>query len=137
MAKPTNSYISKYVPENLLWFERDGLMAWYDQDKCRDFLRDTNKHFREAKIVNFDRIHRECQAEVVPPDLLKYYQTVNEKEISWYPSYQQTEIRSSAFRADRKDTYFEKKTIEKQFTKKKKKIKGSSFTSKFFLIFSF
>ena len=48
------------------------------------------------------------------------------------------EIRSSAFRTDRKDTYFEKKTIEKQFTKKKKKkIKGSSFTSKFFLIFSF
>ena len=61
---------------------------------------------------------------MVPPELLKYYQTVNEKEILWYPSYQQPEIRSSAFRTDRKDTYFEKKTIEKQFTKKKKKKKS-------------
>lgn len=65
-------------------------------------------------------IHRECRGEVVPPDFLKYYQTVNEKEIFWYPSYQQTEIRSSAFRTDRKDTYFEKKTIEKQFIHTKK-----------------
>ena len=51
MAKPTNNYVPKYVPENLPWFECVGLMAWYDQNKCSDFQRDTNKHFREAKLL--------------------------------------------------------------------------------------
>lgn len=57
---------------------------------------------------------------MVPPELLKYYQTFNENQISEYPSHQQTEIHSSAFRTDRKDMYLErKKTIEKHFTKTK------------------
>ena len=86
-------------------------MTWYDHGKCSDFLRDTNKHFRDAKIVNFDINYGKRRGEVVPPELLKYYQTVNEKEISEYHLHQQTEIRSNTFRTDRKDMYFEKKPI--------------------------
>ena len=44
-----NSYVPKSVPKDLPWYERDGLMTWYNQTKCEDFLRDTNKHFQEAK----------------------------------------------------------------------------------------
>lgn len=55
--KLTNSYVPKFLPENLTWYERDGLIMWYDQGKCRDFLNDTNKHFFKAKIINFDTIH--------------------------------------------------------------------------------
>ena len=44
-----NSYVPKSVPKDLSWDERDGLMTWYNQTKCEDFLRDTNKHFQEAK----------------------------------------------------------------------------------------
>ena len=94
-------------------------MTWYDQRKCEDFLRDTNKHFKEAKMINFDIIYREIRGEVVPPDLLKLYQTMNEKTISQYPSSEEDNIRSSAFRTDRKDIYFGKKTIEKHFNSKK------------------
>ena len=94
-------------------------MTWYDQRKCEGFLRDTNKHFKEAKIINFDIIYREIRGEVVPPDLLKFYQTMNEKTISQYPSSEEDNICSSAFRTDRKDIYFEKKTIEKHFNSKK------------------
>ena len=61
-------------------------MTWYDQWKCEDFLRDTDKHFEEAKIINFDIICRKIRDEVVPPDLLNFYETVNEKTISQYPS---------------------------------------------------
>ena len=84
-------------------------MTWYDQDKCADFLKDTNKHFREAKIIIFDIIHKKCRGEVVPPDLLKYYQTINENAVS--------EIHSSAFVTDRKDLFFEKETIKKHLKK--------------------
>ena len=84
-----NSYVPNYVPEILSWYERDGLMTWYDQGKCKEFSRDTDKHFRETKIINFDIfdiIRTECRGEVVPPELLQYYETGNEQTVSQYPS---------------------------------------------------
>ena len=35
-----NNYVPEYVPENLLWYERDGPLTWYDQAKCKEFLED-------------------------------------------------------------------------------------------------
>ena len=52
MAKPANSYVPKYVPENLPWFERDGLMTWYNQGKCSDFLRDANQQAVGQNLLN-------------------------------------------------------------------------------------
>ena len=93
-------------------------MTWYDERKCDDFLRDTDKHFKEGKIINLDVIYREIRGKVVPPDLLKFYQTVNEKTISQYLSSEKDNIRSSAFRTDRKDIYFEKKPLKNASTTK-------------------
>ena len=135
-SKTKNSYVPNYVSENFPWYEPDGLMAWYDQGKRANFLRHASKNFHEAKIINFDIIHRQCWDEVILPHLLKYYQTINGNIVSWGFSSKQTEMRSSAFRTDRKDMYFEKKkTIEKHFTKKKK-IKSSFFRSKLFCVFN-
>ena len=36
-SKPTNSYVPKYVLENLPWYERDGLTTWYDQGNVQTF----------------------------------------------------------------------------------------------------
>ena len=58
MANKGNTYVPKFVPDNLSWYERDGLMAWFDQQKYEDFPRNTDKHFKEAKIINFDIIIR-------------------------------------------------------------------------------
>ena len=113
-----NTYVPKFVPKNLPWYECHGLMTWYGQIKCEDFLRDTDQHFQQAKIINFDIIHRECCGEEVPKDLLKQYQTVNDKSFSDYPTPEQDQILSSAFRTDREDTFFEKKTVKKHFSKK-------------------
>ena len=33
-----NTYVPTFVPQDVKWYERDGLMNWYDQRKCRDFL---------------------------------------------------------------------------------------------------
>ena len=111
MAKPTNSYV--LVPENLPGFERDGLMTWYEQGKCADFLRKTYRHFSETKIVNFDIIQRQCCGEMVPFELLKQYQTVSKKTMCTFSSTTKTKIRSSGFRTDRKDIFFENETIKK------------------------
>ena len=55
---------------------------WIGQRKREYFLRGTDKHFKEAEIINFDIIYREIRGEVVLPDLLKFCQTVNEKKLS-------------------------------------------------------
>ena len=60
---------------------------------------------------------------MILPHLLKYYQTINGNIVSWGFSSKQTEMRSSAFRTDRKDMYFEKKKQLKSILRKKKKSK--------------
>ena len=84
--KPTMTYVPTFVPKDLPRYEQDGLMTWYDQGKCEDFLRDTDKHFKDAKIINFDIIHRQVRGEEIPSDLLKSYLTVNDNAISEYPT---------------------------------------------------
>ena len=51
-----NAFVPKYVPQNLKWFEKDGLETWYRQNKCKEFLANTDLHFAKKKIVNFDII---------------------------------------------------------------------------------
>ena len=45
MAKKCdNCFIPRYIPSDLSWCEKDGLDTWYLQNKCNDFLRDTENH---------------------------------------------------------------------------------------------
>lgn len=79
MAK--NNYIPEYVPPNLLWYDRDGLITWYNQRKCEEFLKNPKEHFDNTKIVNFGIIRREAKGKTIPEDLLKKYQTVTGKDV--------------------------------------------------------
>ena len=80
-----NNYIPEYVTEDVPWYERDGIITYIDQAKCRDLLRDLDSHFKKTKIVNFDIIHRQARGEKVPEELLKKYQTVQEKRTKQNP----------------------------------------------------
>ena len=52
MAKKIyNTYIPKFVPNNLPWYKKDGLNRWYEQNKCNDFLEDPDKHFEIYKLT--------------------------------------------------------------------------------------
>ena len=37
-----NKFVPTYVPNNLKWFERDGLETWYRQNNCNEFLNNTD-----------------------------------------------------------------------------------------------
>ena len=43
--KVDNHFVPNFVPNNLSWYERDGLMTWFDQVKCQEFLENTDDHF--------------------------------------------------------------------------------------------
>ena len=81
-------------------------MGWWHgttRGHVRIFLRDTDKHLQQAKLVNFDIIHRHCHGEEIPKGLPQYYQTVTDKTVSQHPNNEQDQILLSAFRTDRKD----------------------------------
>ena len=42
-----NNYIPEYIPDDLPWYERDGLMTQLDKIKSDEFLEDPEKNFRE------------------------------------------------------------------------------------------
>ena len=46
VKKLVNNYIPEYVPSNLPWDERDGLMTYIDQLKYQEFIEDTDNLLR-------------------------------------------------------------------------------------------
>ena len=101
----------EYVPQDLPWYDRDGLMTWYDQAKCQEFLKIPDGHFKTTKVINLDIIRRETGGEKVPEEHLKKYQTIENERVPKYPKSEQNKFFSSAFRTDRPDIFFEKKVV--------------------------
>ena len=42
----SNNCIPEYVPDNLKWYERDGLMKYINKLKYDDFISNTDEHFK-------------------------------------------------------------------------------------------
>ena len=113
--KVDNTFVPPFVSNDLKWFERDGLETWYRRNKCEEFLQDTDSHFKNRKIVNFDMIKNEAS-----DTKIKQYQQIDHDEIKKYPIEYQQQITSSIFcNANRKDMYIEKRTINEHFNNKK------------------
>ena len=111
-----NKFIPKYVSNNLKWYKRDGLEMWYLQNKCKDFLMDTDEDFKETYIVDFDIIKNKKLEE----EKLKQYQTIDHDEIMKYPAQLRQQICSSIFRnSKRKDMHISKETVNEHFNKNK------------------
>ena len=103
MWKVGNTFVPKFIPDNLKWYERDGLETWYLRNKCSEFLEDTDSHFKYRKIVNFDIINI---GEKMAKLTLMQYRTIDHDEIKKYPEKEQ--IMTSTFRNDnRKDMIIE------------------------------
>ena len=110
----TNTYVPEFVPSDLKWYKRDGLMTWYDQVKCEQFLEDVNKHFRETKIVNFDMINKLIKGEEISEGVLRDYQAVYKKKVFNYPIHQREKTMSAALRSSiqRDDVFISKELVD-------------------------
>ena len=78
-------YVPGFVSNDVKWYERDGLLTWYDQMKYERFLQDVNNHFANIKIVNFEIINKWIKGEEVPEWTLRNYHTVQKAEVFGYP----------------------------------------------------
>ena len=97
----------KCIPNNLKWYERDGLNTWYLQNKLNEFLEDTDSHFKQTKTVNFDIIENG-----IDESKLKQYNQIDHVEIKKYPVENQKQIMTSIFcNMNRKDLFVQKKPL--------------------------
>ena len=85
--KADNVFIHKYVPNNLKWYERDGLDTWYLQNKWNEFLEDPDLHLKQRQIVNFDLIKNGVSERTI-----KQYNQIDHDEIKKYPAKYQDQI---------------------------------------------
>ena len=109
-----NTFIPNYTPNNLKWYEKDGLETWYRQNKCNEFLSNTKELFPKRKIVNFDIITND-----VKENDLKQYQTIDYDEIKHHPEHLQEQIYCSIFcNSNTKDMHIQKETIKEHFQNK-------------------
>ena len=107
-----NTFIPKYAPNNLKWYEKDGLETWYRQNKCNEFLNNTYEYFKKMRITNFDIIKNE-----VTEDKMKQYQTIDHEEFRHYPSHLQEQLCSSIVpNSHRQGMHIEKKKNNNQRT---------------------
>ena len=116
-----NRFIPTFVPNDLPWYERDGLMTWYEQCKCQEFLENTDEHFQNLQILNFDMINSNGK---IDDDKLKQYQTIDHHEIMAYPPELREEIMSSNFRAKHPGMHVKKETVVEHFRKPIKNEEG-------------
>ena len=75
-----NNYLPEYVPENLPWYERGGLMTYIDQLKYEEFISDADAIIKNTKIINFEMIHAQCRGTPrTHSDMFSH--TVREKDV--------------------------------------------------------
>ena len=68
------------MPENLPWYERDGLMMYIDQMKYKKFSENKDLYLKNVEVVNFDMIHNSCSG-IPLQNSETFYKTAKKKDL--------------------------------------------------------
>ena len=68
------------MPENLPWYERDGLMMYIDQMKYKEYSENKDQYLKNVEVVNFDMIHNRCSG-IPLQNSETFYKTAKEKDL--------------------------------------------------------
>ena len=79
-----NSYVPKYVPKDLLCYERDCLITYIDQLKYKEFISDPDAAIKNIKIINFNMILAQCRG-MFHTHSNQFCQTIREKKVDKMP----------------------------------------------------
>ena len=81
--------------------------------KCNEFQEDTDNHFKNLEITNFDMIYNN---KTLSNDKINQYESIDHHEIMKYPIKERDQIISSIFRNSKhEDMYVQTKKINEQF----------------------
>ena len=109
-----SSYIPPYVPPNLKWYERDGLMTYIDRLNYERVEKDRDSYVKNAQIINFDIINNQIKGEPLQKTI-REYKTVTEENLKKTPKKDKKEALGACFRTSRKDLYVNRDLAEEYF----------------------
>ena len=96
---PTHEFLH---PQSLQEKKNEGyeynLMAYHDDLKYEEFIKNMGNHFFNAKIVTFDIIHHECQGHKLK-NPKRYYKTIQKQDFKIYEDDVQNQAMPSAIKS--------------------------------------
>ena len=96
-----NKYIPEYVPSDLKWYERHGLMTYINQLKYERSSEDPDGYLKKAELVNFDIIHNQHRGTPT--------QNFRTSDVKRMPQKERKKAVSACLKSERKDLPVEKK----------------------------
>ena len=106
MAKKicSNKVIPEYMPENLPWYERDGLMTYIDQIKYKEYAENKDEYLKNVEVVNFDIIHNHCRGTPLQ-NSETFYKSVTRKDLKKFPKKEKNDTLAAMAKCPRTDLY--------------------------------
>ena len=97
-----DKYIPPYVPSDLPWYKRDGLMMYIDRLKYERFSENRDSYLQRANIIIFDIIHHRCRGnELTNP--VTYYKTIKKHDLNDFEKKEKEEALAAVARCKSKD----------------------------------
>ena len=92
-------------------------MTCYDRRKCQEFLEEPDKHFQNAKLVNFYITNKWIRGEEMCHKTLKNYHTIHKNKVFEYPSKDREKVMSTALKptVKRTDVYISEDLVKDHF----------------------
>ena len=109
------SYIPRYVKDNLKWYEKEGLITYFDQLKYKEFKKDRDAYINETKITNFDIIHHECRGDKLEKTI-KEHNTIKKEKLKQLPPSEKYAAVAACFRSSNKNIVVEKSVAKEHFS---------------------
>ena len=106
-------YIPPYVKENLKWYEKEGLITYFQQLEYKEFKRDRDAYINQTKILNFDIIHHICRGDKLEKTI-KEHNTVKKENLKQMPPSEKYAAVAACFRSSNKNIFVEK-TVAKEY----------------------
>ena len=110
-----SSYIPPYVKENLKWYEKEGLITYFQQLEYKEFKRDRDTYINQTKILNFDIIHHMCRGDKLEKTI-KEHNTIRKENLKQMPPSEKYAAVAACFRSSNKNIFVEKPVAKEYFS---------------------
>ena len=107
-------YIPPYIKDNLKWYEKEGLITYFQQREYQEFKKDRDRYINETKILNFDIIHHVCRGDRLGKSI-KEHNTVKKEMLKQMPPSEKYAAAAACFRSTNKNINIEKSVAKEHF----------------------
>ena len=110
-----SSYIPPYIKDNLKWYEKEGLITYFQQREYQEFKKDRDAYINETKILNFDIIHHMCRGDKLEKTI-KEHNTVKKERLKQMPPSEKYTAVAACFRSSNKNIIIERSIAKEYFS---------------------